>query len=252
MSDSTFNLGTVIDDAKKVITNPVDFYRNMPTEGGYADPLIFVAVMGAVTGLLTTIFSLVGLGVPGGMIGGFALMAIIMIPIAFVIGSFIGAAIIFVVWKLMGSDKDYETAYRCTAYSFAISPVMAIISIIPYLAGIIKTLWGFFLLYVASIEVHQIKAQTAKIVFGVLTAIFVFVGFGAERSARNIAHWGDRAEKAMSNANVPEMFKDLENMEDMTPEEAGKQVGEFMKGLGAFSKGMEEAIKEAEKEAEEE
>jgi uncharacterized membrane protein YdjX (TVP38/TMEM64 family) len=37
--------------------------------------------------------------------------AIIFMPIAVAIGSFIGAAILFVIWKLMGSQEDYETAY---------------------------------------------------------------------------------------------------------------------------------------------
>ena len=44
MSDSqatNFDFGTVIDDAKKVITDPIAFYRSMPTTGGYANPLIF-------------------------------------------------------------------------------------------------------------------------------------------------------------------------------------------------------------------
>ena len=253
MSDSTFNLGTVIDDAKKVITNPVDFYRNMPTEGGFANPLIFVTVMAAITGLMISIFSLVGFGGAGAMMaGGFALAAIIVFPIMAVIVSFIFAAIIFVIWKLMGSDKDYEIAYRCTAYSFAIAPIVMLISLIPYLGGIVKTLWICFLLYIASIEVHQIEAHKAKIVLGVLAAIGILVGFSSERTARKYAHWGDRAGRAIAKSNIPEAFKDLENIEDMTPEEAGRQVGEFMKDLGKFSKGLEDAIEETEKEAEEE
>ena len=96
MSDSTFNLGTVIEDAKKVITDPVGFYRAMPTEGGYANPLIFVVVMGAITGLMISIFSLIGFGGAGAMMsGGIALAAVIMFPIMSVIGSFIGAAVFF-------------------------------------------------------------------------------------------------------------------------------------------------------------
>lgn len=34
--EPSFNLATVIEDAKKVIANPVGFYREMPTTGGYA------------------------------------------------------------------------------------------------------------------------------------------------------------------------------------------------------------------------
>ena len=241
MSENTFNLGTVVEDAKKVITNPVGFYRDMPTEGGLSNPLIFVVVMGVATGIMISIFSLVGFGGPSMMIGGgVALAAIIMFPIMAVIGSFIGAAIFFVIWKLMGSEKNYEVAYRCVAYSMAIAPIIIIVSIIPYIGGIVKTLWGLYLLYVASTEVHQIKAETAKIVLGILAAIGIIMGISSEHTARKFT---SSFERAAANANVPKVFKDLENMEDMTPEEAGKAVGELLKGMEKFGKGMEESIK---------
>jgi len=164
-ADSGFNLGTVIDTAKAVITSPVSFYKSMATGGGLAEPVIFVVVMAVLTAIVAMVYGILGLGMGGVAIG---IGAIIFIPIFSVIGSFIGAAILFVIWKLMGSDKNYETAYRCVAYAFAIVPVMAIISFIPYIAGIIQKIWSAFLMYVASTEVHKIKAQTAKIVFGIL------------------------------------------------------------------------------------
>ena len=52
---------------------------------------------------------------------------IIFMPIAVAIGSFIGGAILFIIWKLMGSQEDYETAYRCGAYLMALAPITAII-----------------------------------------------------------------------------------------------------------------------------
>jgi len=33
-------------------------------------------------------------------------------------------------------------------------------------------------------------------------------------------------------------------MEELSPEEAGKQVGEFMKNLEKFSQGLEESVKQ--------
>ena len=49
-------------------------------------------------------------------------------------------------------------------------------------------------------------------------------------------------ESSYSNAELPGAFKNLENLENMTPEEAGKAAGEFLKGLEGFSKGLEESI----------
>ena len=227
MSDTQFNLATVIDDIKKVITNPVGFYRQMPTEGGYANPLIFVVVVAVITGLLISLTSLIGMS-NAMMAGGMAFAAIFIFPIMAIIGSFIAAAVLFIIWKLMGSEKNYETAYRCVAYSFAIMPIVTLLSFIPYIGTIIKTLWTCFLLYVASIEVHKLKAQTAKIVFAVLAVIGLLYGIASEHTFRSFQ---STIENGFPNGELPAIFDDLENIEDLSPEEAGEKVGEFLRGL---------------------
>lgn len=175
-------------------------------------PVIFVVVMAAITGLIVSLTTLIGLG-NAMMASGMAMASIILLPIFAVIGSFIGAAIVFVIWKLMGSEKDYEVAYRCIAYSMAIGPIVAIISIIPYLGTIVKSLWAMFLLFTASVEVHKLKASTAKIVFGILAAIGVLFGMSSEKAVRSMQSYVD----TYSDAEIPEAFKNLENLEDMTP-----------------------------------
>ena len=243
MSDNAFNLGTVLEDAVKVITNPIGFYQEMPTEGGYTNPLIFVVVMAAITGLLMSLYALLGFGASGAIAGGMAVSSVIIFPIMAVIGSFIGAAIMFVIWKLMGSEQNYEVAYRCVAYSMVTMPIVTVLAFIPYVTSILRTVWGVFLMYAASIGAHNIKAQTAKIVFGILAVIGILYSISAERTARK---WQDFGDKMSSEMKLPESLKDLENIEDMTPEEAGKQVGELLKNLGEFSKGLEASVKEAE------
>ena len=216
-----FDISTVINDAKKVITDPGKFYSEMPTTGGFTNPLIFLLVMGALAGLIMGVLGIVGLG-RASMPGASALAGIIVFPIAMLIGGFIAAGVMYVIWKLLGSEKDYETAYRCIAYGSAIAPVMAVIAIIPYLGGIIHTLWGAFLMYTASIHVHAIKAETAKIAFAILAVIGVLWGVSSERASRHMMSQLER----------------FEGIENMSPEEAGEKVGEFLKGL-------EKAAKEA-------
>ena len=253
-ANDAFNIGTVIEDAKKVITDPVGFYKSMPTTGGYANPLIFVVVMTLATAVIGFVLSAIGIVKFNAVVGGAVTIGmVIFIPIIAVIGSFIAAAIMFVIWKLMGSEKDYETAYRCIAYSSAIAPVIAVISLIPYLANLIKALWGGFLIYTASTEVHKIKNQTAMIVIGILTALNVLVSFGGERTTRNLQDKlkgyekvAEQFEKSAKDGSIGAALQNIESMEDMTPEEAGKQVGEFLKGLEQFSEGLEESVNEAE------
>ncbi|MCH8867670.1 MAG: YIP1 family protein [Proteobacteria bacterium] len=120
--------------AINVITNPVGFYQGMPKSGGLIDPLIFMVVLTVVAGVLSAILSLFGLGMAGAMFGG--LMTIILAPVFVVIFGFVGAAIAYVIWKMMGSQENFETAFRCIAYAAAIAPVTAVLNLIPYLGSL--------------------------------------------------------------------------------------------------------------------
>ncbi|MEN6439087.1 MAG: YIP1 family protein [Syntrophobacter sp.] len=203
---------SILNTAVLVITRPVDFYREMQRSGGFVDPLIFLVVMGLVGGILQTFFALLGLGY-----GGFGLSSIIIAPIVAAIFGFVGAAIVFGIWKLLGSTQSYEVAYRCAAYGAAISPLTTLVQPIPYLGALVGIAWGLYLMVIASTEVHEIEPKKAYIVFGVIGVILAFGSLRAEHMARSFV-------SKMSG------FNNLKT-EEMTPEEAGKKVGEFMKGL---------------------
>ena len=223
MSDAS--LATILDSAKRVITDPAGFYRSMPQSGGFAAPVIFVLVMAVVSGIIVALLAMLGggMGTAGAAMG---FMAVVMLPIMALIGSFIGAVIMFVIWKLMGSGRGFETAYRCVAYATAIMPITTLLAFIPYLGTIVKVLWSFFLMYVASVEAHAIEARTAAIVFGVLGVLMLLVNLSAERTAMQMA---DRMGELGSQ--MEGLGGSLEGIDKMSPEEAGKAVGEFMKGL---------------------
>ncbi len=237
-----FSLGLVIEHAKQVITNPVAFYRAMPKTGGISEPLIFLLVMGAVSGALFGLLSILGL-TGAGMAG---LGAMVVLPIGLLIGGFISAALLFVVWKLMGSPESYSTAYRCVAYACGILPVVTLVSIIPYLGTALRVVWGTWLMIIASTEVHGRSEQSARIVFGILGALALVSGLSGEYAQRNIqAEFETRTDEIEQR-----LEKQMESLEglgvnedgEIDPEKVGRAFGEFMKG-------MEEAVQEAEKAA---
>ena len=220
-SPPDINIGAVIQQAPataiRVIKDPIGFYREMPASGGLLEPIIFLVVMGVVSGLVNTVIALLGLNVMVGMATGVA--AIIIAPIILLILSFIGAAIAFGIWALMGSKQSFETAYRCVAFTTAVLPVVAVISIIPYLGSIVKVLWPFALLAIASIQVHQLKENVSWIVFGVIGCLLALSGVSMEHAGRQ-----------MMNSGLQD-FSEQMREDEMTPEEAGKALGEFLKGL---------------------
>jgi len=221
-----FDISDVVRTATRIVRDPAGFYRNMPRDGGYAQPLIFIVVMALVTGVVMSIVSLFGGGMLGGM--GAGLTAIIIIPIMMIIGYFVAAAILFVIWKLMGSTQNYQTAFRCQAFASSILPITALLSLLPYLGTLAGIAWGTWLVINASIEVHGISRQKAMLVFGILGALMVFSNINGERMARQMQ---DRA--ASINTQIDGSLK---NTQDMSPEEAGKALGEFLKGLEQSNK----------------
>jgi len=216
MSGKT-RLNTIIENAGRMIRDPVGFYRDTDKSGGFLEPLIYVVVMAAGTGLIIAVLSLLGAGMTGAIAIG--LGAVIVFPVVAVIGSFIAAAILFLVWKLLGSNESYETGYRCVAYATVVYPVSAVLGLIPYLGAMLGVVWGMYLMIVATSEVHRLKRKTAYIVFGVLGVLLIVSNISAERVGRRMAP-GQNIISEQSREN-----------EYKVPLEAGEAVDEFMKGF---------------------
>ena len=228
MSDAS--LPSILETARQVVFDPRGFYRTMPQTGGFATPVIFVLVMAVVSGIIIALLSLVGGGLNAGVAIGMG--AVVLLPIMAIVGSFIGAAIMFVIWKLMGSPKDFETAYRCVAYAAAIMPLTTLLAFIPYIGSIAKVLWSFYLMYMASVEVHAVSVRVAAIVFGVLGVVILLINLSAERTMQQM-----QLQMEQMGGQLEGLGSQMEGVDKMTPEQAGKAVGEFLKGLeGAVDK----------------
>lgn len=211
------DLPSIPDTIKQVITDPAGFYRQMPKSGGFVSPLVFMVLLGVAAGVIQAVLGIIGLSPAASIVT--ALLAIVFVPIFVAIFGFVGAAIIFVIWKLMGSQESYETAYRCGAYTAAIVPITSLLGPIPYLGAILGIVWTAYLLVMASIEVHAIKSKLAWIVFGALCGVFSIISISAEYGGRQLTGSMDSWQKKIG------------NVEEMSPEDAGKALGEFMKGL---------------------
>jgi hypothetical protein len=202
----------------KIVTNPVGFYRDMRRDGGFVEPLIFMVCMGVVSGVIQSILAVFGIGFTGSFI--IILASVIIMPALVVIFGFVGAFILFAVWKIMGSEETFETAYRCSAYASGISPVTAFLNVIPYLGPVLGLIWMTFLIVTASVEVHKLNRKTASIVFGIICLIFIVLSISSQRAVRKAQSDMESFQKNFS-----------QGLEEMSPEEAGKAMGDFLKGL---------------------
>lgn len=206
-----------LNTAIAVVTNPVGFFGTMARTGGLTDPLIFLVIAGLVSGVLQAVLTIFGLGHAASFV--VALASIIIVPVASAIFGFVAGAVLFVIWKLLGSQEPYETAFRCGAYAAAITPVTTLLGAIPYLGSLIGLGWMTYLLVTASVEVYRIEAKKAWMVFGIIAALLALTSISTQMAARRIS------------GNLDQLQNTMKNVDKMSPEEAGKKMGEFLKGL---------------------
>ncbi len=228
-------LASIQKTAMSVLTSPSAFFREMPKTGGFVEPLIFMVIMGIIGGLIQTIFSIVGLHFG---IMAMSVWSIILFPIYIVIGGFIGAAILFVIWKLLGSQESYETAFRCGAYISVLMPIITVLGLIPYLGSAVGIALYVYFLVIASVEVHKIPSQKAWLVFGIIGAILIILSISGQITARKYSREAIKFREKMEETSKA-MKKQAEQMQKQT-EDMQKQAEEAKKAAEEMQKQLEQ------------
>jgi hypothetical protein len=240
METKGINVAAIPQTALKVLTSPAAFFREMPKTGGFVDPLVFMVAMGVIAGLIQAVLAIVGLHVAAGFAAGIA--AVVVMPIVIAVFGFVGAAIIFFIWKLMGSQESYETAYRCAAYISVLTPITTLLGIVPYLGGAIGIVLTTFFLVIASVEVHKLPSQKAWLVFGIIGAVLIVMSVSSQFAARRFARHMEETTK--------EMKKTAEEMQRKA-EDAAKAAEQMQKQMQQQSEEGRKAAEEAQKQLEE-
>ena len=152
---------------KEVLLDPAAQFRNMPRQGGYVEPLIAVAGLGLIAGVLRVLVTFYYM-INGAEVGLLtALSSIITTPIVVVALCYLSAFLLSVVMKLLGADSSLELAFRVTSYLAVISPIAVIVAAVPYFGSVVILAILAYLLVMAAIEVYQLNSNTAWMVFGI-------------------------------------------------------------------------------------
>ena len=240
MEGSNIDFAKIPQTAMKVLTSPAEFFKEMPKTGGFVEPLAFMVAMGVVAGLLQSILSVLRFQVGAGMAMG--LGSVIILPIMIGIFGFVGAAVLFLIWKLTGSQESYETAYRCGAYIGVLTPISVLLHLLPFVGAAVSVLLMTFFLVTASVAVHNIPSRKAWLVFGIIGGLLVLFSvsaeFAARRYARDAAEYQKKAEEAEKS-----MQKQTEQLQKQA-EEASRAMG---KQSEEAAKQMQQQMEEAQK-----
>ncbi len=155
-----------IETWKEVIQRPSNFYRKMPVTGGYAEPLTFAAISYLIYGLLSALFNremigdMYGYGIGSGGPGLFnSLIIAITFPITGIISVLVGgAAILYIIYKVLGGKGSYEGTVRFICYATAVM----LLSWIPFI-GWVFGFYGLYLYILGGMIVHDVSMVKSAI-----------------------------------------------------------------------------------------
>ncbi|MFA6091951.1 MAG: YIP1 family protein [Elusimicrobiota bacterium] len=211
--------------AVQVLTSPAAFFQGMPKSGGFMEPSVFLLFMA----ILSTVIHFVrGFLAYGAMGLGTVVWTMMLIPVFVIAAAFVGAAVLFVIWKLMGSQETYETAFRCGAYISVLSPIAALLGFVPYLGSAVGMALQMFFVVAASVEVHKIARPKAWLVFGTLGCLLILAGIWSENTAHRAAQMRkmqlqqmDASSRQMQEAVMKMQAELMKNSQgkEMTPEQ---------------------------------
>jgi hypothetical protein len=175
-----------------LLTAPGDFFRTMRREGGLGEPIGYGVIGSVAGGLVGAVYQLLlsttmaGLQGPAAareqaLAGLFSTGCIIVImPIASVIGMFIGSAVYHVMLLLLGgARRPYETTLRVAAYS---NGGTAVLNLIPLCGSIAAAVYAIVVAIIGLSRAHEIstgKAAAAVLLPVLICCVLVVLFYGA-------------------------------------------------------------------------
>ncbi|MFB0507358.1 MAG: YIP1 family protein [Thermodesulfobacteriota bacterium] len=164
---------------KEVLLSPTQFYRRMPTRGGFKHPLIFgliLGVLGGVLGLAWQRVFMLRIGQSPGITTTHLVGITIGLPLIVLVTLYLGSAIIHLCLMVVGGNRrGFEATFRVVAYSWSTQ----IFALIPFVGGLVIPIYALAIEIIGLKEGHGIGAGRAVLAvflpFIAMAAFFVLV-----------------------------------------------------------------------------
>lgn len=170
-------INSFIGTVRTLVLNPVGFFRGIPRQGDFVNPLVFTIICAVINGILGGIVNfLIALpsrnaGIGGGL--GGLIGNIILTPIGAVIGLLIGAGIyhLLVLLLVRPANAGFEATFRVVSYV----AVTQLISWIPIIGTIVAVVYGIVLSILGIREVHTTTTGRAALVVLIPVAVVLLL-----------------------------------------------------------------------------
>jgi len=189
---------TAWDTVRQVLTDPNMTFSAMNRDGGIASPLLYFLFVAGAGWSVNIIFSLAieSLGLFASHLqsektvtdfAAFAVSvgaAVVLLPIALTICSFIAAGVLHLSLMICGGAKQtFETTYRTYCYAFGSA---GLLQAVPICGGLVSLIWGIIACSIGLARTHEtstgraVAAVLAPFVlcFGVLIAFSIMMIYG--------------------------------------------------------------------------
>ena len=188
----------LVETTKRILGEPVGFFRSMPTSGGFGAPLLYAVIIGWIGVLAAGFYSALFQSIVGTGMGSFGdrpeiaealafaqswvgfLVQAVFAPVGIVIGVFLAAGVFHVALLVLGAARrDFEATLRVVSYGQA----PAVVMLVPFCGSFIAWIWSLVLYVIGIAEAHGIgRGQAAAAVLlpivllccccGVLVVVF--------------------------------------------------------------------------------
>jgi hypothetical protein len=206
MSNDSIDLKKIFNDSRETLLNPKGYFASMSLSGGMVEPVIKASIYGTLAGLISLLWSVLGLSAAGaGLLGSsVGFIGLIYSIIGAVIGLFIGGIIMLIISAICGGNTDFEANLRVAASLMVLYPINAFFAFsyginftLGGVLGLLVNLYGIYLLYEAVIQALKGKESSAKIVIIVLAVLVMLAFFQGRKASRTFMDYSEMFEEEM-------------------------------------------------------
>ena len=157
-----------LDQCAGILCQPHLYFESAADRQDFSDGTVFVLIMA----VLQAVLSGLGIGTSAYVAspGGFLLA-----PLAAIVATFIGAAIILLLCKGLRGAGDFGDAFSIAAASSAMLPVGQLLTTLPVIGQVLAIAWAWFIVSRGAIHVFKVSPQTASVAFAVVYAVVLLL-----------------------------------------------------------------------------
>jgi len=169
--DLSNSVNSFVDVVRRVVLQPLAFFRELPRRGSLLNPLVFALICTEIAAILGGLLRLAGVGerfvagygfqVPENQGIGEFIGSVILAPIGGAIGVFVVAGIAHLLVRLVvgAENSGFGATFRVASYT----SVTSLVTWIPIIGGLLS-LYGIYLAVVGIREMHGTTTGKAVVV----------------------------------------------------------------------------------------